>query len=258
MDREVLEMSEHSVISRMFIALFFLAAAVGGCKTTTHQRAEIASRRIGDTQAEAVKAKARITESVSALDDLIKNPQPNIAPQYEKFSDAVDDLEAIVQRTRDRISDMRVKREAYLASWQKEAEAIQDPEMQKRALIRIEEAKADFSKLNVLGEQVKTSFAPFLASFKDLQRYIGSDLTPGGIKSVVDLADKARQGEPPLQKSLDDLIGELDRVKGAFSSTVPPPAAPPPSAPLPAVPPAPPPAAPPAPPPAAAGQPPAK
>jgi hypothetical protein len=223
-----------SLFTPQAVALFLLSLlATSGCKTTTHQRAEIASRRIGDTKAEAVLAKGLITESIDTLNDLTNNPQPNIEPQYEKFSESVDKLETGVQRTRDRISDMRIKREAYLASWQKEAEAIQSPEMQKRAMVRIEEAKSNFGKLNILGEEVKTSFAPFLASFKDLQRYIGSDLTPAGVKSVVDLAERARQEEPAIQKSLDALIAELDRVKGEFSSNAPvaspPPPPPPPS-----------------------------
>ena len=252
-------MSERNCISRTFFALIVLAAASSGCKTTTHQRAETAGRRIGETQAEAVHAKSLITESMAALDDLTMNPQPNIEPQYKKFSAAVDKLASGVERTRDSIGDMRAKREEYLASWQKDAESIQDPEMQKRALTRIEEAKAAFGKLNVLGEGAKTSLAPFLASVKDLQRYIGSDLTPAGVKSVADLAGKARQSEPALQKDLDDLIAELDRVKGVFSSTAPTPAEAPPAAPPPTPAAGPPPPAPAAPsPPPAPPAPPAK
>ena len=55
-------------------------------------------------------------------------------------------------------------------------------------------------------------FIPWLADLKDLQKYLGNDLTIGGIDAAKDLIAKTKAHGLTVQQSLDKVIAELNTV----------------------------------------------
>ncbi len=194
------------------IVLFAAVLLLTGCATRGYQTAETANKSMLDVKSELVAAKSTISKSVIALNDLVNNPKPDLKPQYEAFAKAVEAVDNHATTVRDRATDMRAKREEYVTKWRKEVDAIKDPGLKQRAMARIGQAQANFDKISNLGQTAKDAFTPFQADITDLYRYLGSDLTTGGINSVKDLIDKVRSEEAAVQKALDALIAEVDRV----------------------------------------------
>jgi hypothetical protein len=167
---------------------------------------------------ELAAAKNSISASSTALSDLVNAPQADLKPQYKKFAKAVENVNDHAQSVRDRATDMRAKRDEYVAKWRKELDAISDPELKQRAMARINEAQASFDKISTAGHAAKEAFTPFQADINDLSRYLGSDLTSAGLASVKDLVGKVQSEEAAVQKALDALILEVDRVSAEMAA----------------------------------------
>jgi hypothetical protein len=60
-----------------------------------------------------------------------------------------------------------------------------------------------------------------MANLRDLQRYLGSDLTTGGIQSVSDLIMTTREEEKKLLAAIDDMSAQLDQVAIEMSPMTP-------------------------------------
>lgn len=209
--------TKRSMTRSSCFVLLLTAVTLGGCASTGYEKAEVTSRRIDDSRKELVSAKAKINDTVTSLNDLVNNPQPDLRPQYKKFAADVDDLTSRTKKARDRVVDMKAKREAYIQQWQTQASAIENPQMRSRAMQRIDTVRQEFDRANTLLNNAKSVYTPFLNNLQDLQRYLGSDLTTAGIQSIKSEAKVVTDQAPAVLKSIDDLIAELDKVSQAIS-----------------------------------------
>ena len=210
------------------IALITLASLAGGCASGSgnsssqgYKRASVTGREVQQVSADMREAKTAITQTVDSMDSLINTPQANMEPQYKDFSSKVDDLNRRSEKARDRAVDLRAKREEYLSTWRMQAEQITSPDLRQRALSRMEEIRSSFDSLASKARAAREAFGPFQTDLNDVRRYLGSDLTPGGVASISDLVEKTRAGERNVQAALDDFIAELDRLAVDISAKTP-------------------------------------
>lgn len=195
------------------LTLLLISAGTGCSSTkTSSDRAEIASRRLADTRRELVAARQEVVSTVAALDALVNNPQTDLRPQFQRFSRSVDSLERRGQRARDRATDMRAKREAYIVQWKADAELLSDPKLRERAYARMGEARTSFQNLSDKLGLIREAATPFMAHLRDLERFLGADLTRGGIQSVSDLIVTTREEEKALLAAIDDATAALDQM----------------------------------------------
>jgi hypothetical protein len=210
------------------VAIITMASLAVGCTSTGsssasqgYKRASITGRQVQEASADMRQAKAAITQTVDAMDSLINTPQVNMEPQYKAFSSKVDDLNRRSEKARDRAVDLRAKREEYLSTWRMQAEQIASPDLRQRAIDRMAQIRGDFDQLAAKARAAREAFGPFQTDLNDVRRYLGSDLTPGGVASISDLVEKTRREEQAVQSALDALIAELDRVAADISAKAP-------------------------------------
>jgi hypothetical protein len=61
-----------------------------------------------------------------------------------------------------------------------------------------------------------------MADLKDVQTYLATDLTAGGIKTVKNEADKANAAAGPLREAIAELVNEFKTLGVAMSTASPP------------------------------------
>jgi chromosome segregation ATPase len=202
-----------------------LISTLMACAPKPYEPAQTASRSVGELDDQIAVARQKIGAATASLNDLVNNPQGDLRKQYDKFSAAVTDLEDSASKARERAQDMRANREKYVANWQQQADAIQDPELQQQAKARMASTEQEFEKLSTGLQSISAQFQPFMSNLKDLQRYLGNDLTQVGVKSVSGRAAKVDQQGQALQASLDKASTDLSTIQSALAPSMPQPEA---------------------------------
>ncbi|NIM97665.1 MAG: hypothetical protein GTO24_06165, partial [candidate division Zixibacteria bacterium] len=59
---------------------------------------------------------------------------------------------------------------------------------------------------------------PFISDLQDIQRYLGNDLTAQGIAAIADVVNKTNTDAETVEKKLDVVIAEIDRVAAEMSA----------------------------------------
>jgi hypothetical protein len=183
-----------------------------GCRTTGTQRAEMAAQSLGDLQAEIKTAGEKLNVSVVALNELVKNPQSDLKPQYDAFTKSMDALEGQINSVKSRSETMKARGKEYFAAWEESSKSLSSPEMKEYS----EERRA---KLNETYEAIKANVAriaevgkPLMDSLRDTRKFLSFDLTANGIAAATPTAEKANADAATLKTELEKLMKEIDDV----------------------------------------------
>jgi hypothetical protein len=192
-----------------------------GCASTGYEKATQTSTSLQEAARDIDHALLPIDNAVAMLSDLVNNPQPDVTPQFKKYSAAVTKLESMADDVRSHASAMREQGTAYFKVWDQELAKIQNEDVHSRSLERKNAVAARFEKVRASYARTSTEFAPFMADLKDIRRALATDLTSGGIASVKDLASKANSKVPPLRESLIGLSTDFRSLGVSLSTTTP-------------------------------------
>ena len=89
---------------------------------------------------------------------------------------------------------------------------MNDPEIRKLVEERKAKLQAAFGNIQTTMEPARDQFNAWLGPLKDLQKYLNQDLTINGIDAAKGLIAKSKNEGRELQKTLDNVIAELNTV----------------------------------------------
>ena len=200
---------------RILLSLLSLFVAIGGLSTGCQSRKSpalaqgtSASESIQSAAETIVAARVQVKYAVAALRNLTERPGDAVARYkvVEKQLVALEDSAAKIAKAADA---MRTKGDAYLADWARQISVIGDPELRTAAFGRRAEVAAKLQNIFRSYQKVQADFVPFRASLADIQRTLGSDLSPKGLEAVTPFVEKAANAAEPLKASLDKLAEEF-------------------------------------------------
>ena len=203
-------------IQKGWAAVALVAVALTGCgggsSSSGYQRAAGAGGSLLKDKADMLKLKDQVTATTATLNDLIGDPQRDLKPQYKAFTGALNKLDSMAKKTRERGVAIQASLEKYVDAWREEVVTIQDVTLRDQALDRVAQAKESFKRLYGELNAFKEALTPYVGSLKDIQRYLDTDLTPAGLKTVQAMAAKATASDKDILRRVDDVVAELDRV----------------------------------------------
>jgi hypothetical protein len=107
----------------------------------------------------------------------------------------------------------QTRADEFFANWDKQLQTmsgdIAQAGQQRRA-----ESMASFGRLRESLTGVRTQFTPFLSDLQEADRYLQNDPTAAGVKVAAPTIQKALGREKDVLKSIDNLIGQIDAVRG--------------------------------------------
>ena len=206
---------------KLILNLFTLAAAVvlaTGCASTGNDKAASTSKSLAKSSHMIVSANALIDQTLAKLNDLVSNPNPDLRKQFDAFDSSVNDLGSKDLAVACQAKEMKAKGAEYFENWDKETAQIRNEDIRNRSEARQREVAANFARISQQYDETKTAFEPFMSDLRDVQKYLGTDLTAGGLVAIKDNAAKATREAVPVKESLARLSEEFKGLGISMSS----------------------------------------
>jgi len=188
-----------------------------GCSTTPYQGAEKTVKSMDATRQEAALASKMVSETIGSLTAIVSTPQEDLRPAYEQFNKQVRDIESQARKTKMQADWMRGNRDKYIDAWTSELTAIQNPAIQKDSAKRRTETLINFNQVEKSMNAARVAYEPFISDLNDIKTTLSTDLTAAGVSSTKGAVKNARANAISLQKSIDSVIRELDKVTAKLS-----------------------------------------
>jgi hypothetical protein len=166
-----------------------------------------------------IKANTHIDESLADLNDLVANPAPDLRKQFDRFNHALDELGVSSKDIACKDGEMKSQGADYFAKWDKESARIQNEDIRSRSETRRSEVSARFNRIGQQYNETEIAFQPFLSDLRDVQKFLSTDLTAGGLAAIKDSAAKAARDAVPLKESLAKLSEEFRSLGLSMSPT---------------------------------------
>ncbi len=113
--------------------------------------------------------------------------------------------------------NLEARGKVHFENWDKELAAIQNDLIRSSGQARKLELQSRFDTARNTCLKVLTSVAPVQSDLRDLQRFLNSDLTTGGLTAIRDSANRVTQQATPVRESIGNLVTELRSLGIALS-----------------------------------------
>jgi hypothetical protein len=172
---------------------------------------------IAELQAAVGRGQEQLATTMAALKDLIENPQQDLRPQYEVFTQAVTELRADARVVQDHAAWMAKHRDDYLALWDKAASTITSGDVAKLMERRRKALDSDLKRVTRRLTAAAKEYEPLFQKLDDIQQYFSVDLSRPAVKSAVNLEWRAGIEARSARSALSRLSKELNRVADRLS-----------------------------------------
>ncbi len=197
--------------TKLILNLFSLAAAgfLAGCASSGYEKATDTATSLNKSSDMIAKGNTLIDQTLANLNDLVSNPNPDLRKQFKTFNSSVDKLGSTAQDVASKANDMKSEGAAYFKKWDKEMAAMQNEDIRNRSEARKNEVSSKFARISQQYDETKAAFQPFMSDLRDVQKFLSTDLTAGGLAAIKDIAANANKDAVPLKESLARLSDEF-------------------------------------------------
>jgi hypothetical protein len=202
--------------------LFTVAAIVGfitGCASNNYNRSANTAATLDQSSSMVIKGSLLIDESLADLNDLVSNPAPDLRKQFEKFNNVVGELDASAKDLAGKAREMKSQGKDYFAGWDKESAQIRNEDIRTRSEARRNEVASHFDRISEQYDTTQAAFQPLLSDLRDVQKFLSTDLTTGGLAAIKDTAAKATRDAVPVKESMSKLSDEFRSLGLSMSPT---------------------------------------
>jgi len=197
--------------------LMGFAILMAGCASSGYRTSESTVSTLQSLANKIEEAGKQMDASVTELNSLINNPQPDLRPQFDRFSAAVSKLGSLSNQVHKTDLQLASRGKVHFDNWDKELAAIQNEAIRASGQARKLELQSQFDSVRNIGLKVATSFAPVQSDLNDLQRFLNSDLNTRGLTTIRDSANRITQQATPVRQSIGNLVTELRSLGTAMS-----------------------------------------
>ena len=196
-------------------------AVLAGCSSTGHRKGEATAGGLQTAADRIVRAQTTRVATLAALNDLVENPQPDLRPQFKKFTASKKTWESQIRDVERKSASMQAKGAAYFEKWDQELAKIQNEDIRQRSIARKETVAKQFDKIRTAYAEVDSTRRPLMADLTDIQTALSADLTRAGLEAVKPVVTKANRDAEPLTKAVDKLVEEFKTLGLAMSAVAP-------------------------------------
>ncbi len=203
------------------LALAAALAAAAGCISKSYDKGSATASALQNSADAVAQTSSRVNDVLAALNNLTFRSQGDLRNQYDAFVSATKNLDQATQNLDTKVVQMRSAAAVYAESWSNQLSAIQSPELRQRSSDRMNQVTAKLNDVETSYQGVKISFKPFTSDLKDIQTYLGTDLTAAGLSTIKDIVSKTKVDAVPLRDSIKQLQGSFSSLSTALSPVLP-------------------------------------
>jgi hypothetical protein len=200
-----------------------LAVVLAGCVSHTYDKGAATSTALHSAADAMAQTSTKVTDVLAALNDLTFKSQGDLRKQYDALVTATGKLNKSMETLGEKVTVVRNAAAVYSENWSNQLAAITSPDLRAHSTERMNEVTAKLKEMDASYQGVKNSLNPFLTDLKDIQTYLGTDLTAGGLASIKDKVAKTKIDAVPLRDSIKQLRASFSSLSTALSPVLPPP-----------------------------------
>jgi chromosome segregation ATPase len=208
-----------------FIALNCALAAtlmwVAGCASRSYDKGAATSTALSATAEAVGQTSTSVIDVLGSLNNLTFKSQGDLRKQYDEFVSATKTLDASMKTLDERVASLHAKATDYLNNWTNATAAIQSEELRSLSAERKDAVAKELAGVEASYDGVKRSLAPFASDLKDIQTYLGTDLTASGLDTIKNIVSKTKVDAVPLRDSIKKLQGSFSSLGAALSPMMP-------------------------------------
>ena len=212
--------SQIKIISINF-ALAAVLAVLAGCVSKSYDKGTATATALQNSADAVAQTSGKVNDVLAALNNLTFKSQGDLRDQFDALVSASKNLDSANENLDAKVVQMRDAAVAYAENWTNQIAAIQSPELRQRSTDRMNEVTAKLKDVDSSYEGVKNSFKPFTSDIKDIQTYLGTDLTAGGLNTIKDIVSKTKVDAVPLRDSIKQLQASFSNLSAALSPVLP-------------------------------------
>lgn len=182
-----------------------------------YKLADKVGKGIAEFRDEIVDVKKAVDQTMASLDKIVADASVDPRKAFKEFDKSVPKIDSAAATAKKRADDMRERGKDYFDKWEKDLAGVSDPDIRKLAEERKVKLQTTFANIKTKLEPARDQFQGWLANLKDLQKYLGQDLTISGIDAAKELIAKSRKEGVEVQSTLDTVIAELNSVVAAIT-----------------------------------------
>ena len=215
-------MIRRSGLSLSLSLTFAVALVAVGCSSTPEVKGGAVAKTVTAAAADMDKASAQIASTLTALDALVKNPGPDLKPQYEAFSKHLGELESSAKDLAETTAKMQDNAREYFAGWDEQLAAVRNEDIREDSADRRSEVEAGLKKIQEQYAKVREDFNPLLQDLADIRTALSTDLTMAGLKNVKGPIGDAADDADDVKKGLAELAESFRKLGTKLSQSGPP------------------------------------
>jgi hypothetical protein len=206
-------MNRTHINTGLMLGVFGLALIAAGCATTPAEVPPQAVNQLLTLRNGLIDGRAQIQKTTGAARDLVERPRQDIQAQVDAFKSQMTQLNKDALQARETAASAQAKADDFFANWDKQLQTMSGS-MAEGGQQRRAESMAAFTQLRERLTAVRTQFGPFMSDLQEAERYLQSDATAAGLKVASPTITKALGREKDVLKSIDDLVAQIDSVRG--------------------------------------------
>ena len=206
------------------LPLVAIAALLAGCATSGYESGNKTAKNIQKAADKIGALSTQVDATLSALNDLVAHPQPDLRPQFKTFTAKMKTLDNSAKEITKARMAMGDEGKEFLAKWDAEVAQINNEDIKARSENRKAEVTAKLQAIKRSYAEAEVAFKPFAGDLRDIEKYLSVDLTTGGLAAMKDVVTQASVHATPLKQSLDKLAADFKSLGVAMSAVAPAPA----------------------------------
>jgi len=211
---------------KLFLTVAVAATLAAGCATSGYEKGNKTAGNVQKAADQIGALTANVDSTLTALNDLVNNPKPDLRPQFKTFDSSLKSLESDAKSLEKARMSMGSEGKEFFAKWDEQIAQINNEDIKARSQSRKAEV---FEKLQTIKRsyaEAEVAFKPFMSELRDVQKFLSVDLTKGGLSAINSSVTKATQSSVALKQALGKLAADFKSVGVAMSAVAPaPPAA---------------------------------
>jgi chromosome segregation ATPase len=203
------------------LALAAALAVMAGCATKNYDKGAATADALHASAVAVADTSTKVTDALGALNTLTFKSEGDLRKQYDAFVVSIKNLDSSTAKLDSKVAAMRAAAADYSQNWSNQLATISSEDLRARSTQRMNNVTAQLKEMNENYLGVKNSLVPFRTDLKDIQTYLGTDLTVAGIASIKDSVAKTKADAVPLRDSIKQLQASFDELSATLSPVMP-------------------------------------
>lgn len=203
------------------MAVVGLALLLAGCMGKRAQQPERTSVDFSETRRQLDGLGVQLQQTQAALNDLVRNPQTDLRPQFVRFEEGVQSVQERARLLWPSVENVRTSGRAMMAAWDGELAKIDRQDLRELGRKRREAFGRRYDSIDVGFRALRRDMEPYLATLNDITDFLRVDLNLSSLDDIRVMSEDANDQAAVVSRQIGELSTLLGTTATAISPVVP-------------------------------------